>query len=132
MQLPFLFLKPLLIYHFGSFSSQSFNTVTYSTLCLGNLNFKYGHNTGNKNRTLPHTLESYPLPNYSVLCDIMLFLLLTKKFCINLLFSFILLQSAPLGYIFSVLYLYAQLFTAIAISLINQDMYHFYACQKPA
>lgn len=64
MQLHFLVIKLLFMYHLGSFFGYSFNAITYSTLCLGNLNFiKTWWWWRNKNRIVLHTLESYPLPN---------------------------------------------------------------------
>lgn len=97
MQLHFLFLNPLLMYHFGSFFSYFFNTVIYSTLCLGNLNFiRTWWWWRNKNRGVLHTLEFTLCLTSSLFCDVMLFLLPTKKSWVNLLFISLFCSCLPL------------------------------------
>lgn len=104
MQLHFLVIKLLFMYHLGSFFGYSFNAITYSTLCLGNLNFiKTWWWWRNKNRIVLHTLESYPLPDFlSVLCDVMVFLFPTKKSWVSLLFISLFCSSLPFFVTYSV------------------------------
>lgn len=134
MQLHFLFLNPLFTYHFWSFFRYSFNTVTCSALCLGNWNFiQTWWWWRNKNRSVLHTLEFTLCLTSSLFCDVMLFLLLTKKSWVNLLFVGLFCSRLHLFVTYSVcfIYLFACLFTVITVSLIKMDTI-YYANPNPA